>query len=73
MIFMGLCIYLILGIIIFMSNKEARESINECIEEATTLKVVIIFSILVLVCWLPLLIYAKADDIYKHFTNKESK
>lgn len=73
MIFIGLCIYLILGIIIFMSDEEARESINDCINEASDLKVVIIFSILTLVFWLPLLIYAKADEIHEHFTNKESK
>ena len=71
MIFTGLCIYLIVGIILFMSDTAARESINDCIKEASSLTVVIIFSVIVLMCWLPLLIYAKFSEFHEEDENDE--
>lgn len=74
MIFTGLCIYLIIGIILFMSDTVARESINDCIKEASSLRVVIIFSVIVLMFWLPLLIYAKFSEFHEEDEkNGESK
>lgn len=63
MIFTGLCIYLLIGIILYMDDTRVRNVIWEMKNNSRSNDVFIVSFIIIIIMWLPIFIYAKASKV----------
>ena len=67
MILIHLCVYLIIGIILYMSDSRIRDIIWEMKNSSRTNDIFIVSFIIIVILWLPIFIYAKVSNlIEKH-------
>ena len=67
MILIPLCVYLIIGIILYMSDSRIRDIIWEMKNSSRTNDIFIVSFIIIVILWLPIFIYAKVSNlIEKH-------
>lgn len=71
MIFTGLYIYLLIGLIIYMTDNEIRDIIMEMKEDSKSLDVFIFAFVVLLVLWFPMWIYSKILGHSSKETEKE--
>ena len=66
MIFIGLCLYFLLGIIIYMGDKRARAILIDKFNEYGSYGFIIFAFIILLIVWLPMRIYASYLNFIRH-------
>lgn len=71
MIFTGLCIYLLIGLILYMIDSKVRDIIMEMKENSKSLDVFIFAFVVLLVLWFPTWIYGMILGYSSKETEKE--